>query len=112
LNQGIALGNVSQRIYDGTLPLESWDVLLVALGLDPAKYPRPRVKDTGKDTDKDPNKDTSGDPPRRESAPPAATLQNYTTGTRFNIRGVIYTLDASGRLIDPSGRVYNYTNDE
>ena len=47
LSQGIALGNISQRIYDGTLPLEAWDTLLAALGLDPKKYPRPQVRASG-----------------------------------------------------------------
>ena len=65
--------------------------------------------DKNKDTSKT---DTTGDPPRRENPPPADTLQNYTPGTRFNIRGVIYTIDDSGRLIDPSGRQYNYSNAE
>ena len=112
LNQGIALGNISQRIYDGTLPIESWDTLLIGLGLDPKKFPRPPVNpnlDKKKDTSPT---DTTGNPPRQENPPPADTLQNYTPGTRFNIRGVIYTLDASGRLIDPSGRQYNYSNAE
>jgi hypothetical protein len=108
INQANYYSRVVGGIWDGTIPLVAWASLLRAAGLDPAKYPAPPEKPS---SSKD-NPDTSSSPPRQENPPPANTLQNYTTGTRFNIRGVIYTLDASGRLIDPSGRVYNYTNAE
>jgi hypothetical protein len=113
LNQGIAYRQIVSGIWDGTLNIESWETLLRSIGItDFTKYPRPPVRPSSSKDTPPPNPDTSGAPPRQENPPPANTLQNYTTGTRFNIRGVIYTLDASGRLIDPSGRVYNYTNAE
>jgi hypothetical protein len=111
INQANYYSRVVGGVWDGTIPLEAWDTLLRAAGLDPAKYPAPSVRPSSSNTPP-PNTDTSGNPPRQENPPPAATLQNYTTGTRFNIRGVIYTLDSSGRLIDPSGRVYNYSSAE
>ena len=112
INQANYYSRLVGGIWDGTIPLVSWASLLRAAGLDPAKYPAPPEKPSSSKDTPPPNPDTSGAPPRQENPPPANTLQNYTTGTRFNIRGVIYTLDASGRLIDPSGRVYNYTNAE
>jgi hypothetical protein len=44
LSQGIAISNISRSIFDGTLPLEAWDTLLAALGLDPKNFPRPPVR--------------------------------------------------------------------
>jgi hypothetical protein len=113
LNQGIAVSNIAQRIFDGTLPIEAWETLLRSLGIDPAKYPKPTVNPNNKTTTTTTNTppDTSGNPPRQETPPPANTLQNYTPGTQFNIRGVIYTLDSSGRLFDSFGRQYNYSGD-
>ena len=97
-------------MWNGTLNIESWETLLRSIGItDFTKYPRPPVQPPKTDTT---NPNPTGNPLRQENPPPAATLQNYTTGTRFNIRGVIYTLDSSGRLIDPSGRVYNYSSAE
>ena len=47
LNQGIAVSNIAQRIFDGTLPIEAWDTLLRSLGIDPAKYPKPQPRVSG-----------------------------------------------------------------
>ena len=47
LNQGIAVSNIAQRIFDGTLPIEAWETLLRSLGIDPAKYPKPQPRVSG-----------------------------------------------------------------
>ena len=117
LRQGIAVNELLSDIYEGRAPAYAWETTLRALGLKPADFVsiKPEAKAPATPpvtTTTDPNNPANSIPPRKETAPPATTLSNYTTGTRFNIRGVIYTLDSSGRLIDPFGKQYNYSNDE
>lgn len=121
LAQGGAVSQLISDIYAGRVPAYAWESTLRALGLNPANFtglkPEAKVTTTTTTTTTTPGKDDPNNPanvipPRQETAPPATTLSNYTTGTRFNIRGVIYTLDSSGRLIDPFGKQYNYPNDE
>jgi hypothetical protein len=115
LRQGTAVNQLLSDIYGGRVPAEAWEATLRALGLNPADFvgikPAAKVTTTTTTTTTDPN-NPANIPPRQETAPPANTLLNSTPGTRFNIRGVIYTLDQSGRLIDPFGNQYNYSNDE